>query len=156
LTSAVIQPGEVLFIPQAQMDTVSLRRALGTLFVKPVVGRLTSEFGMRVDPISGRYSMHYGVDWANVIGTPIRASNEGIVSHVGESRRLGKYVLIDHVEQYQTLYAHMSAWSVREGMRVQQGTIIGKVGNTGYSTGPHLHFAIYKNYEPVDPLQYVH
>ncbi len=156
LASEIIRPGEVLFVPGARMETIALRRALGTLFIKPVVGRLTSTFGMRIDPFTNTNRMHYGVDWANVEGTPVRASNGGVVSMVGESRTLGKYILIDHVDQYQTLYAHLSAWSVREGVRVEQGATIGRVGNTGKSTGPHLHFAIYKNYEPVDPFDYVH
>ncbi len=156
LSSELIKPGDVLFIPQAKMNTTALKRALGTLFIKPVVGRFTSPFGMREDPFTGLRRMHYGVDWANDIGTPVKASNRGTVSAVGENRNFGKYIVIDHSEQFQTLYAHLSSWSVREGERVVQGAVIGKVGNTGKSTGPHLHFAVYKDYTPVDPLRYVH
>jgi murein DD-endopeptidase MepM/ murein hydrolase activator NlpD len=156
IESDKINPGDVLFVPDARMNDVDLRRALGTLFIKPVVGRLTSPFGPRLDPFTNARSMHYGVDWANEVGTPVKASNHGRVSVVGESRIYGKYVVIDHSDQFQTLYAHLSAFSVREGDRVLQGTVIGKVGNTGYSTGAHLHFTIYKNYEPVDPLAFVH
>lgn len=155
LSSEVIRPGDQLFIPSARMTDHDIRKALGTLFVQPVVGELTSRFGMRVDPISNRNSMHYGIDLASATGTPVRASNDGRVKMVGTSRTLGTYVVIDHIDQFQTLYAHLSSVSTMEGARVSQGSIIGKVGNTGYSTGPHLHFSIYKDLQPVDPLAYL-
>jgi murein DD-endopeptidase MepM/ murein hydrolase activator NlpD len=157
IESEVIRPGEVLFIPDALMATTELKRALGTLFIRPVVGRLTSPFGSRIDPIQNVKSYHYGVDWANAIGTPVRASNNGtVVTVVSEHRVFGNYIVIDHRDQFQTLYAHLNSTSVRQGQRVEQGAIIGKVGNTGSSTGPHLHFTIYKNQEPVNPFNFIH
>ena len=156
IESDVIRPGDVLFIPDASMNNADLRRALGTLFIRPVGGRMTSPFGPRIDPKKGTRSMHYGIDWANPTGTPVRASNHGTVSFVGNSRIYGNHIVIDHRDNFETLYAHLSAISVGEGQRVEQGAIIGKVGNTGYSTGAHLHFTIYKNHDPVDPLGYVH
>ena len=155
LATDVIRPGERLFIPDARMSTFDLRRALGTLFISPVEGRLTSRFGLRIDPISQKSSMHFGLDIANETGTPVFASNDGKVRMVGNGRLYGNYVVIDHVDQYQTLYAHLSQVTVREGERIAQGALIGRVGNTGYSTGPHLHFTIFKAYEPVDPLDYI-
>lgn len=155
LATDVIQPGDRLFIPDARMSNFELRRALGTLFIAPVAGRLTSRFGMRIDPISEKNSMHYGLDIANDTGTPVYASNDGTVRMVGNGRLYGNYVVIDHVDQYQTLYAHLSQVTAREGERISQGELVGRIGSTGYSTGPHLHFTIFKAYEPVNPLDYI-
>ena len=155
LATDVIQLGDRLFIPNARMSNVELRKALGTLFVAPVEGRLTSRFGMRIDPISQKNSMHFGLDIANETGTPVFASNDGTVRMVGNGRLYGNYVVIDHVEQFQTLYAHLSQISVEEGERIAQGELVGRIGSTGYSTGPHLHFTIFKAYEPVNPLDYI-
>ena len=156
LQSSLIQPGDVLFIPGARMNSIDLRRAMGTLFIKPAVGRLSSTFGMRDDPFSGVRSMHNGVDWANATGTTVKASNHGTVSIVGEQRVYGKYVMIDHQGGYQSLYAHLDSYSVRKGDYVEQGSTIGEMGNTGRTTGPHLHFSIYFNGKPLDPLKFVH
>jgi murein DD-endopeptidase MepM/ murein hydrolase activator NlpD len=156
LQSSLIQPGDVLFIPGARMNPIDLRRAMGTLFTKPAEGRLSSPFGMRADPFSGVRSMHNGADWANDIGTTVRASNHGTVSIVGKQNVYGKYVVIDHQGGYQSLYAHLDSYSVRKGDYVEQGSTIGKMGSTGRSTGPHLHFSIYLNDVPLDPLDFVH
>ena len=156
LQSSLIQPGDVLFIPGARMNSIDLRRAMGTLFTKPTVGRLSSTFGMRKDPFTGVRSMHNGVDWANTTGTAVRSSNHGTVSIVGQQAVYGKYVVIDHQGGYQSLYAHLESYSVRKGDYVEQGSTIGELGNTGRSTGPHLHFSIYFNGKPLDPQNFVH
>ena len=152
LDSAVIRPGQELFIPGAVMDRFALRKALGELFVYPVQGQLTSPFGMRNDPFTGRRMMHNGIDIANSIGTPVRATSDGQVIMCGFSSVYGRYIIIRHPGNYQSLYAHLDRFRVKEGEHVAQNQIIGDLGNTGRSTGPHLHFSIYHNQRPVDPL----
>lgn len=129
-------------------------------FIMPASGRFTSSFGSRVHPISGRVKNHNGIDIANSIGTPIRAAASGKVIFAGTMSGYGNTVMIAHTvngKSYTTLYAHMSAFSVRNGQSVSQGQQIGKIGNTGASTGPHLHFEVhpggYKN--PVNPMQFL-
>jgi len=100
--------------------------------------------------------MHYGIDLANYEGTPVYASMDGKVVSVGNNPKgFGKYIILQHQGGYQTLYAHLSKIIVSVGQRVSQKVKIGEVGNTGLSTGAHLHFGIYKNQTPVDPLKYL-
>ena len=96
--------------------------------------------------------MHTGVDWAAPHGTPVIAAGRGRVSAAGTDGAYGNRVIIDHGGAWQTLYSQLASFSVREGDCVQAGTIIGGVGTTGLSTGPHLHFEVRRNGEPVDPL----
>jgi murein DD-endopeptidase MepM/ murein hydrolase activator NlpD len=85
----------------------------------------------------------------------MKASMDGRISSVGVNSVYGKFIIISHANGYQTMYAHMSATSVTQGVYVSQGSKIGEVGSTGYSTGPHLHFAIYKNGRAVNPLDFL-
>ncbi|MCL2721173.1 MAG: M23 family metallopeptidase [Treponema sp.] len=149
-----IKPGETIFIPGARMNDIDLRLSLGELFMFPLQGRfITSGYGMRKDPISGVLQFHAGVDFRANIGTTVMASLDGTVSVVGENWLYGKYIIISHSNGYKTLYGHLNSFSVRQGDRVARGRKIGEVGNTGYSTGPHLHFGIYdKNNRLVNPL----
>jgi murein DD-endopeptidase MepM/ murein hydrolase activator NlpD len=98
--------------------------------------------------------MHTGIDWAATPGTPILASGTGVIEEVGPKGQYGNYIRIRHANGYQTAYAHMSrfAQGVREGVKVRQGQVIGFVGNTGFSTGPHLHYEVLVNNRFVDPL----
>lgn len=114
-------------------------------------GRISSEFGNRVHPIFGIVRLHAGIDIALPTGRPIFASREGRVIFVGERGGYGNTVIIKHAGPYATLYAHMSAFDVSEGSWVEGGEHIGDVGNTGWSTGPHLHFEIRKDGEPINP-----
>ncbi len=145
--------GQELFIPGAKMDAKALRQAMGELFIYPIKAawRLTSKFGYRADPFTGVKSSHTGIDMACQTGTPIYAAMSGKVVYVGWSNIFGNYAIINHENGYQTLYGHMSKTLVSSGQRVSQGTRIGLVGSTGYSTGPHLHFTVYKNGKLVDP-----
>lgn len=144
---------EVL-IPQLVPGTgpggVGLR--LGVAFLWPVRGPVVSGFGMRLHPILRIRRMHNGVDIAARWGSPIRAAGPGNVVYTGWFGGFGKMVLIDHGSGVSTLYAHMSRILVRPGQRVASGEVIGRVGSTGLSTGPHLHFEIRVNGRPVDPL----
>ncbi|MBE6354369.1 M23 family metallopeptidase [Treponema sp.] len=154
LESEVLSVGESLFIPGAKLDSVTLQRAMGELFTKPIRAswRLTSRFGLRPDPFTGVKSRHSGIDMACPTGTAIYSALSGKVSFTGYSSIYGNYVIISHYDGYQTLYGHMSKISCKKGQSVTQDTKIGLVGNTGYSTGPHLHFSVYKNGKLIDPL----
>ena len=154
LDSDTLSKGMELFIPGAKLDATSLKKAMGELFVYPITAawRLTSRFGPRKDPFTGVASSHTGIDMACPTGTPIRAAMSGTVVYAGWSNIFGNYVIIDHGNGYQTLYGHMSKITAKKGQRVDQSTRIGLVGSTGYSTGPHLHFTVYKNNKLVDPL----
>ncbi|MDR2517528.1 MAG: M23 family metallopeptidase [Spirochaetaceae bacterium] len=155
LDSDTLTAGITLFIPGAKMRREDLRMALGELFIWPVRARISSAFGWRNDPISGMRRFHDAIDLPALTGTPIRAAMEGEVASVGNNAKYGKFVILSHSGGYQTLYAHMSAVSVREGQRVSQGGKIGEVGSTGYSTGPHLHFAVRKNQRALNPLDFL-
>jgi len=118
------------------------------LMKTPINGaRLSSPFGMRKHPIDGFNKMHRGTDFAAPMGTPIMASGSGIVKKAGWCGGGGNCVVIKHNSTYQTIYAHMSKFSkgIRNGVRVKQGQIIGYVGSTGKSTGPHLHYEVLVN-----------
>lgn len=121
-------------------------------FIKPVSGRMSSKFGYRIHPISKRRKMHNGVDWAAPTGTSIRAAGSGKVITAAYLRGYGNTVIIDHGGKISTLYGHCSRLNVKKGAYVKQGQVIAKVGSTGYSTGPHLHFEVRVNGKPVNPL----
>jgi murein DD-endopeptidase MepM/ murein hydrolase activator NlpD len=123
-------------------------------FIRPVEGRITSGYGMRNHPIFKVRKMHTGIDIAAPTGAPIRAADAGVVVEAGYIRGYGYTVIIDHGGGVATLYAHCSALLVSAGQEVQRGQIIARVGSTGYSTGPHLHFEVRVNGEPVNPLGY--
>lgn len=149
-----ITAGTVLFIPGAKMRQEDLKNALGdALFIYPIRGRLTSNFGWRNDPISGVWKHHGALDLAAPTGTLVKASMDGKVSMTGNNANFGKYIILTHRNGYQTMYAHLNAISVKKGAEVSQGGKIGEVGSTGYSTGPHLHFAVFKNNRAVNPLE---
>lgn len=155
LQSSVIRIGQELFIPGGTLSRFELKKATGELFVYPTSGRLSSGFGIRPDPFTGVPRMHYGIDLANYEGTAIKAAYDGSVVAIGVNQGYGKYIIIKHSGGYQTLYGHLSRWIVTKGQSVVQGQKIGEMGNTGRSTGPHLHFGIYKYQKPVDPLDYL-
>jgi murein DD-endopeptidase MepM/ murein hydrolase activator NlpD len=155
IQSDAISAGQQLFIPGARMRTEDLKLALGELFIYPIRGRLTSSYGWRNDPISGARRYHAALDLAAVTGTPVKASMDGRVATVGTNSVYGKYIILSHGNGFQTLYAHLNATSITQGSYVYQGGKIGEVGSTGYSTGPHLHFAVYKNGKPVNPLEFL-
>jgi len=145
----------VLFIPGAKMRSEDIKMVLGELFIYPIRGRLTSPYGWRNDPFTGARRFHAGIDLAASIGTPIRAAMDGRVSTVGVNSVYGRYIIMTHSDGYQTLYAHLNSSSVAQGAFVPQGAKIGEVGNTGMSTGPHLHFSIYRNGRAVNPLDFL-
>lgn len=118
----------------------------------PVVGRMTSGFGMRRHPILGYARMHAGIDFGAAWGSPIHAVSDGAVIYAGRHGGHGNYVRLDHGGGLGTGYAHMSRIAVMPGAHVRAGQVIGYVGSTGLSTGPHLHYELYQNGRTVNPL----
>ncbi|MCA1750495.1 MAG: peptidoglycan DD-metalloendopeptidase family protein [Cryomorphaceae bacterium] len=117
--------------------------------------RLASGYGYRIDPIYKVRKMHWGMDFSSPTGTDVVATGDGRVQKVVNSRGgYGKHLIIDHGFGYQTLYAHMSQTEVRRGQKVKRGDVIGKVGNTGKSTGPHLHYEVIKDGRKVNPANF--
>jgi len=154
IKSDILKAGETLFIPGARMNDMDLRLSLGELFIYPVQSKyITSHYGMRKDPINGALNFHTGLDLRADIGTTVVAALDGVVSVTAENWLYGKHIIISHDNGYKTLYGHLNSFSVKQGERVARGKKIGESGNTGYSTGPHLHFTIYdKNNKLVNPL----
>ncbi|MCE1196457.1 M23 family metallopeptidase [bacterium] len=151
LMRADIEAGKILFLPDARLPSATLRESAGDLFKWPVRGVITSWFSWRRDPFSGRNTFHNGIDIGVPLGTRVGAAMEGKVDETGYSPIMGKYVILRHSSGYKTLYAHMSAISVQEGEYVSVGGKLGLSGNTGYSTGPHLHLSVYKNGKLINP-----
>jgi murein DD-endopeptidase MepM/ murein hydrolase activator NlpD len=121
----------------------------------PIMGRITSEFGKRENPIHGGMEFHFGLDIATHSGTPVKATADGIVSFSGWSAGNGNLVVIEHGFGYSTLYAHNSSNAVKVGQRIKRGDIIANVGSTGNTTGPHLHYEIWHNGKPVNPIGFI-
>ena len=115
---------------------------------------VTSGFGMRIHPILKTYRKHTGVDITAPRGTPIYATADGVVSRQQLPHGYGTAILIDHGYSYQTLYGHLSKKVVKNGQKVKRGELIGYVGSTGQSLGPHLHYEVWKNGIPVNPVQF--
>jgi murein DD-endopeptidase MepM/ murein hydrolase activator NlpD len=118
---------------------------------RPVLGHLTSSFGMRFHPILGFSRMHQGVDFGAPMGAPIVAATDGVVAFAGRHGGHGNYVKLNHSGGIATGYAHMSRIIAKAGDRVRQGQLIGYVGSTGLSTGPHLHYEMYRNGQAINP-----
>lgn len=117
--------------------------------------RIASGFGYRIHPKYKTWRMHTGMDFSAPIGTPIYATGDGTVMRLRKSMRgYGKVIMIDHGFGYQTLYAHCSKLVARPGQKVKRGQLIGYVGNTGVSTGPHVHYEIRKNGKPINPVNF--
>ncbi len=128
----------------------------GLTWVVPVKYiRVTSPYGMRMHPIHHVWMMHTGIDLAAPKGRPVWATRAGVVVTAAWSDAYGNYVVIDHGDGFQSLYAHMTHYEVYEGQFVNAGEKIGEVGSTGNSTGPHLHFEIHYNGSTVNPAEYV-
>ena len=147
-----VRPGTNIFIPGGRLDAFNLQEINGDVFIWPVPGRfITSPFGWRACPFTGRRQFHTGMDIRGATGTPVRAAMSGRVSVAGWHNVFGNYVIINHHSGFRTLYAHLSVIRVRAGTYVRTGDRIGDVGSTGLSTGPHLHFTVFRNGVAVNP-----
>ncbi|MBR4858291.1 MAG: M23 family metallopeptidase [Clostridia bacterium] len=160
-TGETVAVGEIVSEGSGGEDIQVKEAAKGTSFapyyvsVSPVVpvqnARITSEFGYRTNPVSGKYGFHTGIDLAADEGTPVAASFYGKIIETGSSDVWGNYILMEHSENFQTYYCHLSEIYVSKGAVIRQGETVGLVGSTGWSTGPHLHFEVRINGVRVNP-----
>lgn len=160
-TGETVAVGEIVPQGSGGEDIQAREAAKGTSFApyyvstEPVMpvenARITSKFGYRTNPVSGKYGFHTGLDLAADEGTPVAASFYGKIKETGSSDVWGNYILMEHSEDFSTYYCHLSEIYVKEGAVIRQGETIGLVGSTGWSTGPHLHFEVRINGIRVNP-----
>ncbi len=148
--------GHDIFIPGAHYSLDKMLKELGLQFLKPCPGRITSGYGWRIHPITGKRSLHRGIDIAGWYGVPIKACYDGQVVFTGVRGNYGYCIIIRHNSEYSTLYGHCSKIAVNRGAFVSQGDIIGYVGSSGRTTGPHLHFEVRRNGRCVNPFAVMH
>lgn len=152
LKTEELAEGKSLFLPDARLASFKLREINGDLFRWPVSGGyMTSWYGWRKDPFGGSRQFHNGLDIGSPMGTPVYAAMEGSVLTTGYSLTFGNYIILSHHSGYQTLYGHLSKIMVSGGSYVNRGQRIGSVGNTGNTTGPHLHFTVIKYGRTLNP-----
>ncbi|MBU1076553.1 MAG: LysM peptidoglycan-binding domain-containing M23 family metallopeptidase, partial [Spirochaetes bacterium] len=163
----IIIPGQKLLIPEGKSsdldlssislsqqnmnNTIPVRKNQKFKLTWPLKGRITSEFGVRRSPYNKKMEFHTGMDIASKLGKDFEAAERGKVVFSGIQGGYGKTILIRHKNGYSTFYAHALLSYVKTGQYVERGQVIGRVGNTGLSTGPHLHFEIRKNNIAIDP-----
>ncbi len=135
--------------------TNNVTKSQSTAFPTIKGSPMTSGFGWRIHPLTGKRQFHSGLDFGASKGSPIYAFEAGKVEFAGSKGGYGKAVIINHGARKSTLYGHAKALSVRKGERVATGQMIGEVGSTGFSTGPHLHFEVRLNNKPVNPRPYL-
>ncbi|WP_214078466.1 MULTISPECIES: M23 family metallopeptidase [unclassified Mesotoga] len=153
--NSYIYPGQSLFIP---LDSINVcgNANPGTQFTWPVYGKISSEFGWRKDPFTGASTFHSGMDIAVQKDAPVFAAKDGTVIEAQENGGYGLNIIIQHYDGTKTRYAHLNRISVYVGQRVLRGELIGRVGETGRATGPHLHFEIVDpNDQCRDPRSYL-
>lgn len=152
LKNDFIYVGQKIFVP---IDYVGIAfNVYDSSFIWPVYGRISSTYGWRVHPIYNRRSFHTGVDIAAPKGTPIFSATSGIVKYAGEYGGYGLAVIVDY-GKYEIVYGHMSKVCVYKGQSVKKGELLGRVGSTGVSTGPHLHFEVRINGRHTNPMAYL-
>jgi murein DD-endopeptidase MepM/ murein hydrolase activator NlpD len=145
-----------IYVARANVD--KLTRTLTAVPVrKPIVGEidLSSGFGVRTDPFLGRPAMHTGLDFRSSMGDPVRATATGTVESAGWSGGYGNMVEVNHGNGFSTRYGHLSKIEVKVGQKIQIGQIVGRVGSTGRSTGPHLHYETRIDGDAVDPQKFL-
>jgi murein DD-endopeptidase MepM/ murein hydrolase activator NlpD len=148
-----LQAGTTLLVPDAKLDRATLQEINGDMFLWPLhrAIRISSSFSWRRSPFTGARQWHNGLDLPAPSGTSIFAALDGRVSAVSYNATYGNYIILEHRSGYRTLYGHMSSTQVSVGDYVWTNTVIGRVGSTGASTGPHVHFTVYKNGREVNP-----
>ncbi|RMH37142.1 MAG: M23 family metallopeptidase [Nitrospirae bacterium] len=147
---------ETILNELSEIATQRAKQWAATPSIWPVKGPITSKFGPRISPFTGKKAMHAGIDIGAPTGTPVQAPANGKVVVAAYDTRMGKFVRIDHGYGVETTYGHLSKILVKYGQKVRRGDIIGHVGSTGkFSTGPHLHYQIAVNDRVVNPVQYI-
>ncbi|MCI4445544.1 MAG: M23 family metallopeptidase [Candidatus Aminicenantes bacterium] len=121
----------------------------------PTVGWVSSPFGPRIDPFTGQNGFHTGLDIATNFGNPVVATANGVVIQVGFDKYKGNFIAISHGNGFSTEYWHLQKFAVKSGQKVERGQLIGYVGQTGKSLGPHLHYEVHINGRPVNPIDYI-
>ncbi len=153
LSNASLRAGSDLFIPGAKLAPSALQGFYAVKMIWPARGPISSPFGYRSNPFTGVRTFHAGMDIVVNTGTPVKTIMDGSVSDTGYNGVFGNYIIVTHGEGYQTLYGHLSAVGVKKGQSISQGAVIGRSGNTGYSTGPHLHLGLFKKGTAINPAK---
>jgi len=135
-------------------DNQAIRLA-STPTIWPVMGWLSSSFGYRADPFTGKRTFHAGLDIATGQGNPVVATADGLALEVTQDKFLGKNITLSHGNGITTVYGHLSAFAIKAGQKVQRGTVIGYIGMTGKAVGPHLHYEVHVNGKAVNPYNYI-
>lgn len=155
----VVFAGEEIVIPRGTSSiwksVVRLSRGQEVRFIRPVEGEVVAGFGWRVHPVLGVRDHHNGIDFDVPIGTPVHAAAMGLVYFVGDQEGPGTLIILEHADGYYTAYGHLSKTLVHVGQFVEMGQPIAESGNTGISSGPHLHFEVRNQDFPADPLRYL-
>lgn len=151
LTGNIIHAGQRLFLTDAK-PIPQKRYKMQARFIWPIRGHITSLYGWRRHPFNGSRQFHPGLDIGAVTGTAIHSTGKGLVVFAGDGGTYGNLIIIRHKDNYYSIYAHSSKLIIKKGQVVKQGQIIARVGNTGLSTGSHLHFEMKKGTERVNPL----
>lgn len=150
VTAVSMSSAGMRLLPLTQLSTLGIAPTLW-----PVVGRITGVFGERMDPFSGEGAFHSGLDIASHYGDAVRATADGVAETVEQRAGYGRLVIIDHGFGVTTWYGHLSGFNVQAGMRVKAGDVIGYEGDSGRSTGPHLHYEVRIYNTPVNPWRYL-
>lgn len=145
--------GNIHALDQFLLDKESFLNSTPTIL--PADGWITSYFGQRISPYLGKLKMHEGLDVGAPYGTKVNAPADGMVTFSGEKAGFGKFVQVDHGYGIETIYAHNQSLHVKPGQKVKRGALLAAVGNTGHSTGPHLHYEVRVNGIAVDPLYFI-
>ena len=150
VSEADLSPGNLHLLPTTNLGDLTYTPSLW-----PVIGHLTGTFGQRMDPFSGEGAFHTGVDISSQYGDSVRATADGIVIGASERAGYGRLVVIDHGFGLSTYYGHLSTLNVVVGQQVRRGDVVGNVGVSGRSTGPHVHYEVRINGAPVNPMRYL-
>jgi murein DD-endopeptidase MepM/ murein hydrolase activator NlpD len=150
VTAVSMSNGGMRLLPASQLSNLGI---VPTLW--PVLGQITGHFGERLDPFSGEGAFHAGLDIASHYGDAIHVTADGVIEEAGQRAGYGRVVVVDHGFGVTTLYGHLSAFNVQAGMRVKAGDVIGYEGDSGRSTGPHLHYEVRIYNTPVNPWRYL-
>ncbi len=124
-------------------------------WINPAEGMVTSSYGIRENPVLNTKEFHNGIDIGVVVGTEVAAVHSGVVTDIRTSPTFGEVLEYETADGYKVMYAHLSEVLVKKGDKIKQGDIVAKSGNTGLSTGPHLHYSLWKNGQLIDPMDYV-